>query len=85
MPVEQLEANFSAILKDIESCRGRATGEFVTRVFVVSPPSPERFVVSADTYIGKKAADTSSSSSSEESDDEAPDEEEGASRASLSK
>nr|CAG4648010.1 EOG090X089S [Moina brachiata]SVE93083.1 EOG090X089S [Moina brachiata] len=90
MPSEQLEANFAAILKDVESCRGKPSGDFITRVYVVSPPSPEKFVVSPDTYIGKKIADSSSSSSSsDESDDdeaEKPDEdEEDASRVRLSK
>lgn len=72
MSMEELEANFSAILKDIESCRGRASGEFITRTFVISPPSTESFVVKTETYVGKKADDSSSSSSSDdESDDEA--------------
>lgn len=90
MPSEQLEANFAAILKDVESCRGKPSGDFITRVYVVSPPSPEKFVVSPNTYIGKKIADSSSSSSSsDDSDDdeaEKPDEdEEDASRVRLSK
>nr|CAG4647161.1 EOG090X089S [Megafenestra aurita]SVE92466.1 EOG090X089S [Megafenestra aurita] len=72
MSMEELEANFSAILKDIESCRGRTSGEFITRTFVISPPSTESFVVKTETYVGKKADDSSSSSSSDdESDDEA--------------
>lgn len=71
MPLEELEANFSAILKDIESCRARATGAFITRCFVLSPPSPESFVVHTEPYVGKVADDSSSSSSSDdESDDD---------------
>jgi len=71
MPTEELERNFAAILRDIETCRGRATGAFITRCFVLSPPSPESFVVDASTYVGKKEEESSSSSSSDdESDDE---------------
>jgi large subunit ribosomal protein L1 len=71
MPTEELETNFAAILRDIETCRGRATGTFITRCFVLSPPSPEIFVVEASTYVGKKEEESSSSSSSDdESDDE---------------
>lgn len=77
MPIEELEANFSTILKDIETCRGRRTGAFITRCYVLSPPSPEYFIVNADTYVGKTAEDTSSSSSS---DDESDDEQEKAER-----
>lgn len=74
MPTEELEANFSLILKDIETCRGRSTGEFITRTYVLSPPSPEYFVVDTEPYVKKTAADDSSSSSS--SDDESDDEKE---------
>ncbi len=73
MPTEELEANFSAILKDIESCRAKPFGAFITRCYVLSPPSPERFVVNTEPYVkSKKAAESSSSSSSEDdnSDDE---------------
>nr|CAG4649443.1 EOG090X089S [Scapholeberis mucronata]SVE93694.1 EOG090X089S [Scapholeberis mucronata] len=71
MPLEELEANFSAILKDIESCRARPTGAFITRCYVLSPPSPESFVVHTEPYVGKVADDSSSSSSSDdESDDD---------------
>lgn len=77
MPNEELEANFATILKDIETCRGRPTGAFITRCYVVSPPSPESFVVSTATYLGRQEDSSSSSSSSDdESDDERPDQEE---------
>ncbi|XP_057377167.1 large ribosomal subunit protein uL1m-like [Daphnia carinata] len=77
MPMEELEANFSTILKDIESCRARTSGSFITRCYVLSPPSPEYFVVKTEAYIKKKAEDTSSSSSSDDdSDNEKADEEE---------
>lgn len=90
MPMEELEANFSIILKDIESCRARTSGSFVTRCYVLSPPSPEYFVVKTEAYIKKKAEDTSSSSSSDDDSDnenEKPDEEEGqnTSRARVAK
>lgn len=89
MPVDELEANYSAILKDIETCRARKSGAFITRCYVLSPPSPEYFVVKTDAYVKKKAEDTSSSSSDDESDNEneKPDEEEGenASRARVAK
>ena len=75
MPTEELETNFDAILKDIESCRGRATGDFITRCFVLSPPSTERFVVDTCTYVGKKQEDSSSSSDDDESDDDRDSEE----------
>ena len=76
MPTEELEANFSAILKDIESCRAKPTGAFITRCYVLSPPSPERFVVSTDPYVKiKKAAESSSSSSSEDEDSDTEKEE----------
>ena len=69
MPTEELEANFSSILKDIETCRGKPSGAFITRCYVLSPPSPETFVVNTDTYVkNKKAAESSSSSSSEDED-----------------
>lgn len=74
MPSEELEANFSAILKDIESCRARPTGVFVTRCYVLSPPSTENFVVNTEPYLGKMVEDSSSSSSS--SDDESDDDNE---------
>ena len=89
MPAEELEANFSVILKDIETCRGRATGEFITRTYVLSPPSPEYFVVDTEPFVGKKADDSSSSSSSsdDESDDEneKEEEEEGQTRGRVAK
>nr|SVE85571.1 EOG090X089S [Daphnia pulicaria] len=75
MPTEELEANFSAILKDIESCRAKPFGAFITRCYVLSPPSPERFVVTTEPYVkSKKAAESSSSSSSD--DDDSDDEKE---------
>lgn len=89
MAMEELEANFSVILKDIETCRGRASGAFITRCYVLSPPSPEYFVVKTETYVGKKADDSSSSSSSDdESDDEsgnAEEDEENQSRGRVAK
>nr|SVE73632.1 EOG090X089S [Daphnia atkinsoni] len=89
MPVDELEANYSAILKDIETCRARKSGAFITRCYVLSPPSPEYFVVKTDAYVKKKVEDTSSSSSDDESDNEneKPDEEEGenTSRARVAK
>nr|CAG4637870.1 EOG090X089S [Chydorus sphaericus] len=69
MPTQELEANFDTILKDVETCRGRTTGAFITRCFVLSPPSPERFVVKAETYVGSKEEDSSSSSSDDEDSD----------------
>nr|CAG4646360.1 EOG090X089S [Macrothrix elegans] len=72
MPTEELEANFATILKDIETCRGRPTGAFITRCYVVSPPSPESFVVNTDKILGRQVDDSSDSSSS--SDDESDDE-----------
>lgn len=56
MGTRELEENYVAILKDVETCRGRSSGAFITRCFVVSPPSRERFVVDPDHYIGKKPA-----------------------------
>nr|SVE77077.1 EOG090X089S [Daphnia lumholtzi]SVE78935.1 EOG090X089S [Daphnia lumholtzi] len=88
MPMEELEANFSAILKDIESCRPRTSRSFITRCYVLSPPSPEYFVVKTEAYIKNKAEDTSSSSSSDDESDnenEKPDEEEGQNRAQAAK
>lgn len=76
MPTEELEANFSAILKDIETCRGRPSGAFITRCYVLSPPSPERFVVNTDPYVKNKKADESSSSSSSSEDEDSDDEKE---------
>lgn len=75
MTTQELEANFDAVLKDIESCRGRPTGAFITRCFVLSPPSPERFVVNTEPYIGKHEEESSSSSSDSESDTEEEEEE----------
>nr|SVE75201.1 EOG090X089S [Daphnia dolichocephala] len=69
MPIEELEANFSTILKDIETCRTRTSGAFITRCYVLSPPSPEYFVVKTEPYVNKKADDTSSSSSSDDESD----------------
>lgn len=69
MPTQELEANFDTILKDVETCRGRTTGAFITRCFILSPPSPERFVVKAETYVGSKEEDSSSSSSDDEDSD----------------
>lgn len=81
MPTEELEANFSVILKDIETCRAKPSGAFITRCYVLSPPSPERFVVNTEPYVkNKKAAETSSSSSSEDDDSDDEKEEEGDSR-----
>nr|CAG4643300.1 EOG090X089S [Ilyocryptus agilis] len=72
MTTEELEANFATILKDIETCRGRVAGNFITRCFVVAPPSPEYFVVDSEPFVGRKEESSSASSSSDsESDDEA--------------
>ena len=68
-----MQANFDAVLKDLESCRGRPSGAFITRCFLVSPPSPERLVVDLEPFLGKHVEDSSSSSSS--SDDESDAEE----------
>nr|SVE74259.1 EOG090X089S [Daphnia barbata] len=69
MPMEELEANFATILKDIETCRARTSGAFITRCYVLSPPSPEFFVVKTDPYVNRKADDSSSSSSSDDEND----------------
>jgi len=71
MQTSELEENFAAILKDVETCRGRSSGAFITRCFVVSPPSRERFVVNPDQYVGKKPAPSKTQNTDpEENDDE---------------
>jgi len=76
METSELEGNFAAILKDVETCRGRSSGAFITRCFVISPPSRERFVVNPDHYVGKKAASTTSQNpvNEDNEDEEQPDE-----------
>nr|CAG4634870.1 EOG090X089S [Alona affinis] len=75
MPTEELEANFDSVLKDLESCRGRPVGAFITRCFIVSPPSPERLVVNLEPFLGKQEDSSSSSSDDEDSDDDEADQE----------
>nr|CAG4641801.1 EOG090X089S [Eurycercus lamellatus] len=70
MPVEELEANYDAILKDIETCRGRSAGAFITRCLIQSRPNTESFLVDPEPYVGKKDDSSSSSSSDDESDDD---------------
>jgi len=52
MSTAELEANFSAILKDIESCRGRSSGNFIVHCYVTAPPSKEKFLTQHQKYVG---------------------------------
>nr|CAG4642604.1 EOG090X089S [Evadne anonyx] len=70
MGTSELEDNFAAILKDVETCRARSSGAFITRCFVVAPPSRERFVVDPDSYIGKKPAPSSTQIPDDEDNDD---------------
>nr|CAG4650257.1 EOG090X089S [Sida crystallina] len=51
MSMEELEANFKAILKDIDSCRGRVSSPFIVHCYILCPPSKEKFLITHQSYL----------------------------------
>ncbi|XP_069688986.1 large ribosomal subunit protein uL1m [Periplaneta americana] len=51
MDVSHLEANFTALLKDVNSMRPKREGPFITKCCLVSLPSPERLKIDFSQYI----------------------------------
>ncbi|KAM3959938.1 mitochondrial ribosomal protein L1 [Aphomia sociella] len=66
MDVKLVAENIEAFLKDIQSARPKRDGLFVTRCFIVSPPSVEKLKIDPFVYIDR----TLSKEVQEDSDDE---------------
>ncbi len=77
MPTEELEANFSTLVKDVESCRLRFSGTFITHCWVLASPSREKFLIKHETYVGvsQRPSRAKPIVSAVEEEDEAEDEE----------
>ncbi|KAL8565583.1 hypothetical protein ACOMHN_065213 [Nucella lapillus] len=72
MPRDQLSANFTTYLEDV--CRGRAKslGPLITQVFVVAPPSNERFLLQMEDYVpGHEKSDAKQEADSDSEEEEA--------------
>ncbi|XP_025080807.1 39S ribosomal protein L1, mitochondrial-like isoform X2 [Pomacea canaliculata] len=73
MPVEQLKENFLAYVDSICEGRSKALGPFITKVFIVAPPSTEKFLLKVEDYVPghtKAAAEQAAEEESSDSDDE---------------
>lgn len=55
MDEKQLEANFAALVQDVEDARPRRGGDFITWVWCTAAPSPERFKLAYESYLGTSA------------------------------
>lgn len=79
MDTAHLEANFTELLKDVNTARPKRAGKFITRVFITSPPSSEMFKVNPFLYVPEENIVTSKSKTEqldeEEDDDPAKGEE----------
>lgn len=51
MDVTHLEANYASLLKDIHSSRPRKDFPFITKVYLLAPPSTEKLKVNWKSYI----------------------------------
>lgn len=51
MDPKHLEENLVSFLKDVDSCRPRRAGKFITRVLLKSPPSPELLKIDPFIYV----------------------------------
>ncbi|XP_066582507.1 large ribosomal subunit protein uL1m [Prorops nasuta] len=71
MEIKQLEDNLSAILQDINTVKPKREGDFITRVYLTCPASPERLKIEYKQYL---TDDEKQSKKKEEEDDEDEDE-----------
>ncbi|XP_023939603.2 50S ribosomal protein L1 [Bicyclus anynana] len=66
MDAKHIAENIDALLKDIQSVRPKRDGPFITRCFIVSPPSTEKLKIDPFVHVDK----TLSKEVQEDSDDE---------------
>ncbi|XP_041989016.1 50S ribosomal protein L1 [Aricia agestis] len=66
MDVKQIVENIEALLKDIQGSRPKRDGLFITRCFIVSPPSSEKLKIDPFVYVDREL----SKEVQEDSDDE---------------
>ncbi|XP_067004658.1 large ribosomal subunit protein uL1m [Anabrus simplex] len=77
MDVSHLEANFIALLKDVDSLRPKREGPFITRCLLISAPSVERLKVNLEPYLGVEKDQDIRIEEEEEEEVEEEEEEEG--------
>jgi large subunit ribosomal protein L1 len=70
MDTSHLEANFSALLKDVNSVRPNREGPFITKCCLVTLPFQERLKVDYKQYINEVDNDNEKEKDEEEEDDD---------------
>lgn len=84
MDPKHLEENLVSLLKDIDMMRPKRAGKFITRVLLLSPPSPEKFKIDPFLYVQegkeevKKTTKGAKQEVAEEEDEEEPEAKEAA-------
>ncbi|KAK7502508.1 hypothetical protein BaRGS_00006461 [Batillaria attramentaria] len=78
MPVEDLMENFLTYVNALCEGRSKSLGPFITKVFIIAPPSRERFLLKVEDYVPGYATKERKDDEDSDSDDE--DEERGARR-----
>jgi large subunit ribosomal protein L1 len=69
MDSKHLEANFAALVEDLNSVRPKREGDFISRCLLWSPPSRERFKVDHKLYIKSEEKEKPARENEEEDDD----------------
>ncbi|XP_044729005.1 50S ribosomal protein L1 [Chrysoperla carnea] len=72
METIQLEENLIALLKDVDSAKPRRNNPFITRCYLLSPPSREKFIINLEQYIDSSENTNKSSLSDENEEEEEP-------------
>lgn len=70
MDTSNLEENFSALLKDVNSVRPNREGPFITKCVLVTLPSPERLKVDYKQYIDEVNIEKEKDEEHEDDDDD---------------
>jgi large subunit ribosomal protein L1 len=70
MNPQHLEDNLSSLLKDIDIMRPKREGKFITRVWIKSPPSKERFKINPFLFVPEEKDFTKKPSVSATSEEE---------------
>ncbi|CAG9772237.1 unnamed protein product [Ceutorhynchus assimilis] len=70
MNEKHLEENFAALLEDVITQKPKRAGDFITRCYLSSPPSREKFKVDFAQYISNKIASSKDGDAEEEVEEE---------------